>query len=191
MKKIKKTIKISQKKNRESWDEIVERIFSESKKQIFYFNHDDPLKNVRENYLELANLLVKAQKVRNEKSLRNEIRKTAELMVLNTVNFHLNFFQPRLLNISDEKSLGRLIREMRFTFVRKNADYGSAFLFWGIPGLVVRIGDKYLRLTQLSKKRYKRKVQDEKIPDTALDLANYGIMLLMLLQGDCSLRFGE
>lgn len=82
-------------------------------------------------------------------------------------------------------------REMRTTFIRKNADYGSAFRFWGIPGLVVRIGDKYLRLVQLSQKEYKRKIKDEKIPNTALDLANYGIMLLMLLDEGGSLRWGE
>lgn len=186
-----KLIKVSPKKNQESWEKVAERIFVLSKKQTFSYGPADPLKNVRKDYFELANFFVKAQKKRIDRKLRKKIQDKVESLVLNAINFHLNFFCPSLLGIPEEKAAKRLHREMKTTFIHKNADYGSAFRFWGIPGLLVRIGDKYLRLVQLSKKGYKRKIKEEKIPDTALDLANYGIMLLMLLKEGCSLRWGE
>ena len=72
---MKKSIKISQKKNREDWEKAAERIFTLSKKQTFYYNPGEPLKNVKKNYFELADLWVKAQKSRRNIKLRLKIRK--------------------------------------------------------------------------------------------------------------------
>ena len=187
---VKRPVKVSSKKNREEWDKIAEGIFSLIKKQIFHYDLGFPLKNVKKDYSELSDFLIKAQKRRNGK-IRQKIKKATESLVLNAINFHLNFFHPSLLGLHEEKALKTFQKEMRTIFIRKNADYGDAFRFWGIPGVVVRIGDKYFRLLRLSQRGYKRKIEDEKIPDTALDLANYGIMLLMLLEEGYSLRWGE
>jgi hypothetical protein len=52
---------------------------------------------------------------------------------------------------------------------------------FGIPawkGCLVRISDKYSRITQLSTKE--AKVKDESIEDTLIDLANYALICIIL-----------
>jgi len=66
-------------------------------------------------------------------------------------------------------------------FINKNADYGDAFANFGVVGVLVRIGDKVARLeTSVSDKKFK--VKDESILDTLIDLYNYSIMAMMLMQ---------
>lgn len=67
-------------------------------------------------------------------------------------------------------------------FEKKNADYGDAFAIYGTIGVLVRMGDKFLRIQSLIKKTdYKGNVIDESINDTLLDLVNYAAMAVMLL----------
>lgn len=67
---------------------------------------------------------------------------------------------------------------------RKNHDYGDSFRKsleeFGLVAAVVRMSDKMERIKTLSKGE-KAKVQDEKIRDTLMDLANYAIMTVMEL----------
>jgi len=188
---LEESLKVSQKQNRRSYARVVERILTLSERQPFDYDPSDPLKNLGKDYLRLAYLLVQAQGDKSNGEAREQIKNVTESLVINGIKFHLNFFRPSLLGVVEKRAFKRLISEMKSTFAAKNADYGNAFRFWGIPGLVVRIGDKYLRLTQLTQKGYKRKVKEEKVPDTALDLANYGIMLLMILDEGRSLKWGE
>ena len=185
------SLKISQKQNRQSFAQVIERVLALSGEQSFDFDPADPLRSVRRDYLELARLLIQAQGGGGKKELREQVKNTTESLVVEGIKFHLNFFRPSLLGVFERKVATRLVREMKSIFTVKNADYGSAFRFWGIPGLVVRIGDKYFRLVQLTQRGYKRKVEDERIPDTALDLVNYGTMLLVLLSEKRSLKWGE
>ena len=185
------SLKVSQKQNRQSFAQVTERILTLSGEQSFDFDPTDPLRNLRRDYLELAYLLVQAQGGGGKKELREQVKNTTESLVVESIKLHLSFFRPSLLGVFERKVVTRLVREMKSIFTVKNADYGSAFRFWGIPGLVVRIGDKYLRLVQLTQRGYKRKVEDERIPDTALDLVNYGTMLLVLLGEKRSLKWGE
>jgi len=180
------SLKVSQRQNRQSYGRAVKRILALAERPAFDYDPSDPLKNLRRDYLELARLLIQGSKERRE-----QIKDITESLVVESIRFHLNFFRLNLLGLIDKKDIGPLIREMKRTFYAKNADYGNAFRFWGTPGLVVRIGDKYFRLTQLTQKGYQRKVEDERVPDTALDLANYGIFLLMLLDEGRSLKWGE
>ena len=185
------SLKVSQKQNRQSFARVVKRILALSGERFFDYKPADPLRNLRRDYLELAGLLVQAQGGGGKKELREQVKNTTESLVVESIKFHLSFFRPSLLGVFERKVVTRLVREMKSIFAVKNADYGNAFRFWGIPGLVVRVGDKYLRLIQLTQKGYKRKVEGERVPDTALDLANYGIMLLMLLGEKRSLKWGE
>lgn len=67
-------------------------------------------------------------------------------------------------------------------FEKKNEDYGDAFAIYGTIGVLVRMGDKFLRIQSLIKKTdYKGNVIDESINDTLLDLVNYAAMAVMLL----------
>jgi len=65
-------------------------------------------------------------------------------------------------------------------FKRKNKDYGDAFANFGPIGVIVRMGDKINRLTNITKSSI-RLVQDETIRDTLIDLHNYAAMAVMLL----------
>ena len=71
------------------------------------------------------------------------------------------------------------LENMLITHEAKNHDYGNSFDItcdtFGIVAALVRMWDKLNRLTSLSKTQ-DRKVVDEKIEDTLLDLANYAVM---------------
>ena len=52
----------------------------------------------------------------------------------------------------------------------------------GIPGVVARMGDKMTRLDVLTKPGRVAAVSDESVEDTALDLANYCLLLIILIE---------
>ncbi len=70
--------------------------------------------------------------------------------------------------------------ECRELFERKNGDYGDAFAAAGPVGVLVRIGDKLKRLQKVTRDGV-HLVSDEKVRDTLVDLANYAMMAVMLL----------
>lgn len=65
-------------------------------------------------------------------------------------------------------------------FIKKNNDYGDAFANYGPVGVLVRIGDKISRLTNITKTGITL-VKDEKLRDTLIDLHNYAAMAIMLM----------
>lgn len=82
-----------------------------------------------------------------------------------------------------------LCEELNKVYEQKNSDYGDSFgqTFdkLGVISAVTRITDKYNRLVSLcTKPEEERKVKDESIEDTLLDMANYCIMTLIELQKD-------
>jgi len=69
-------------------------------------------------------------------------------------------------------------------FRKKNADYGDAFATYGTVGVLVRMGDKISRLTNISNTKISL-VDNESLRDTLIDLHNYSAMAIMLLdEGD-------
>ena len=68
-------------------------------------------------------------------------------------------------------------------FIKKNIDYGDAFAIYGPIGVLIRIGDKIQRLTNITKNEVSL-VHDETLKDTLLDLHNYAAMAIMLLNED-------
>lgn len=74
-----------------------------------------------------------------------------------------------------------ICNELNDTYTKKNHDYGDSFSETfnklGIISAVTRITDKYNRLVSLCMlPDEERKVKDESISDTLLDMANYCIM---------------
>ena len=81
------------------------------------------------------------------------------------------------------ETMKRISDENYETFLKKNADYGSSFEeslneFGEVAG-IVRISDKYKRLVNLTKNE--NNVLESKI-DTLKDMANYCLMLAVLLE---------
>lgn len=84
-----------------------------------------------------------------------------------------------------ERHLG-ICKELNDIYRKKNNDYGDAFAILRdeIPNsILVRIFDKYNRLKTLLNSQ-ERKVKDESIDDTLLDLANYAILELIERRGE-------
>lgn len=70
-------------------------------------------------------------------------------------------------------------------FAKKNIDYGSSFDVDGIVGIVIREGDKLMRLKTISQKGHVVQVHDEGMRELFRDIANYCDIGLMLLgEGD-------
>ena len=77
-------------------------------------------------------------------------------------------------------------------FDKKQSDYGSRNIdSWGEKnmntlGIAVRINDKIQRLANLTKKQIANKgepeVKDESLSDTAIDITNYGAILMLILE---------
>ena len=185
-----KHLDVSQEQNRRNFARAADQIVHWSVRAEFSYGPKNLIQALQDDYLEMVDLVVAAQRGGGRK-LVSQLRSKTESLILNAIRFHLNFFQPSLLGLTEKKALSDLVGKMKRTFAAKNADYGNAFRFWGVPGLVVRMGDKYLRLAQIARENYRAKVADEHVPDTALDLANYGIMLLMLIEEKRSPRLGK
>lgn len=79
-----------------------------------------------------------------------------------------------------------ICEKLNKVYTQKNHDYGNSFgeTFdkLGIISAITRISDKYNRLVSLcTKSEEERKVKDESITDTLLDMANYCIMTVIEL----------
>lgn len=73
------------------------------------------------------------------------------------------------------------VRDEAFTiFQKKNSDYGDAFADYGAVGVIMRMGDKIRRMSNITSTSVTL-VEDERLRDTLMDLANYAVMGLMLL----------
>ena len=70
--------------------------------------------------------------------------------------------------------------ETRELFNKKNIDYGDAFADYGVPGVLVRMGDKLRRYISVTNKGVSL-VNDEALRDTLMDLRNYATMAIMLM----------
>lgn len=155
LKSLKKFLRVPQSENRRQFNEVVERILALEKKVSFSLSPEEILETMRRDYFRLAGLLLRLQGKQTRKG-RGDVREAAESLVLSGILFHLNFFYPNLFGLVKRRAFRRLLSQMKKTFTSKNTDYGNAFRFWGIPGLLVRMGDKYFRLEQLAGGERKR-----------------------------------
>lgn len=86
----------------------------------------------------------------------------------------------------NDKKFKEITDEMYELYKAKNTDYGSSvsdtYKDFGLVAFLVRIQDKINRLKTLNKQD--AKVQDEKIRDTLIDLANYSILAIIEMEGE-------
>lgn len=82
----------------------------------------------------------------------------------------------------------KLCKELNDLYARKNAGYGDSFgKSYEEEGLAmarIRLGDKFNRFKTLSRS-VERKVLDESIRDTLIDLANYALMTVLEMEAAC------
>lgn len=82
----------------------------------------------------------------------------------------------------------KLCKELNDLYARKNADYGDSFgksfEEEGLAMARIRLGDKFNRFKILSR-LVERKVLDESIRDTLIDLANYALMTVLEMEAAC------
>lgn len=80
-----------------------------------------------------------------------------------------------------------LTNQLLKIYMDKNADYGDSFSKsykeFGIIAPVVRMNDKMERVKQLSKSG-DRKVKDESLKDSLIDLANYALMTVIEIDSE-------
>ena len=90
-------------------------------------------------------------------------------------------------NVEKHKEICNYLNNL---YAKKNHDYGDSvhdtFLKYGLTSFLVRMEDKLNRARTLSKKE--ALVNDEKIRDTLLDLANYAIISVIELDKLCEER---
>ena len=82
-----------------------------------------------------------------------------------------------------------IVTALNQLYASKNSDYGNSFgetyQKLGIISALTRISDKYNRLVSLATKpEEERKVKDESIQDTLLDLSNYCIMTVIEMEAE-------
>jgi hypothetical protein len=79
-----------------------------------------------------------------------------------------------------EERLDATLAEIRKLLIDKHKDYGETNLdTWGELGIAVRISDKESRLRNLL--RNNDTPRCESVRDTGIDIAGYGIRLVMML----------
>ena len=87
-------------------------------------------------------------------------------------------------NVEKHKEICNYLNNL---YAKKNHDYGDSvhdtFLKYGLTSFLVRMEDKLNRARTLSQKE--ALVNDEKIRDTLLDLANYAIISVIELDKLC------
>ena len=83
-------------------------------------------------------------------------------------------------SVTFEQAMARLNAECDRVMVKKQLDYGNLNIaIWGVSGVAVRLTDKVMRLRELILSGHLP--QNESIRDTAVDIRNYGLILLMLI----------
>lgn len=85
-----------------------------------------------------------------------------------------------------------IVKDLNQLYDSKGHDYGDSFgetyHKLGIISAITRISDKYNRLVSLATKpEEERKVKDESIQDTLLDMANYCIMTVIEMEDEKNL----
>lgn len=108
----------------------------------------------------------------------------------NTYMWNEGMLEPVVMKESTTPKIDRLgiyqylLNNLEETYEAKNNDYGNSvadtYDKFGCVSFLVRITDKYNRLMTLcNPSAPEQKVQDEKIDDTILDLANYCLLWLV------------
>lgn len=88
--------------------------------------------------------------------------------------------------MSNEELHQQILDYIHELYITKNNDYGNSahdtYTKYGLVSYLIRLEDKLNRARTLTTKE--RKVADERLEDTLIDLANYAILAVMELRQD-------
>ena len=88
-------------------------------------------------------------------------------------------------NLELEKAWWRKAFEIFDIFCKKQQGYGPNNISQtGEKGVIIRMNDKMKRLLTLGLGEKESPLADESLRDTVIDIADYGIILLMCMDGD-------
>ena len=94
--------------------------------------------------------------------------------------------QEKLDRMVDKTTFENIVTEMVDIYKKKNSDYGDSFTIscneFGLTSPIIRLSDKLERFKTLAKQGSSARVENEKIEDTLLDLANYAVMTLVWMK---------
>jgi hypothetical protein len=134
--------------------------------------------------------LLEADTLQELIEIKNEILDSTE-----KTNFQIKILNPYITDIlyricwlslfyfNDIETINNnTVERCRNIFKKKNEDYGNAFLDFGLIGILVRMCDKINRISNLKQKNKAPEVIDENIDDTFLDLFNYSVLALCLIE---------
>jgi hypothetical protein len=83
-----------------------------------------------------------------------------------------------------EKDVREIMQELGDLLIRKQRDYGPKNIsnspYGAVPGLIVRMYDKIARIVNLTNNKVKP--SNEPLEDSFKDLANYGVIGLLVLR---------
>ena len=92
--------------------------------------------------------------------------------------------------VSFEQAVDSVLSELKELMISKQKDYGPQnILSFGECGVLVRVNDKVERLKNLHKAG--RQPKNESVEDTWKDIANYGIIALMVRREIFNLPMSE
>jgi hypothetical protein len=94
------------------------------------------------------------------------------------------------MSVNRVSQLHNVQQEALDLFEKKNKDYGDAFAVYGTVGVLVRIGDKLSRFTNISNSGVQL-VDNEGLRDTLIDLHNYAGMAIMLLDENSEKKYAN
>jgi len=128
----------------------------------------------------IENFIYNGEKIKNNMSITNLNIKVNDLELLKIYLYDLiyNILDWYMLKYS-HLTPDVCIIKCRNTFLKKNRDYGNAFMDYILIGIIVRLGDKIKRIESLIKSN--NEPNYESIEDNMLDSFNYCIIGLMLI----------
>lgn len=83
------------------------------------------------------------------------------------------------MNEKEKEQFIKLIDDLKELRLRKSADYGNSWKIFGLLGVVWQINSKYIRMQNLLD--HGRDPRNEPLRDTLIDLANYCLMGVQLI----------
>lgn len=134
----------------------------------------------RHPYVDVKRLEECHEKIKKNVLIRSDMVKVTNTTALEAVLREVQFC-TLLMSTGSKGDITEFKKSAAELFKQKNADYGDAFALYGIPGVLMRMGDKFQRISSLSNNGVVN-IKSETQVDTIIDLYNYSIIALMLLR---------